>query len=51
MHITVDLARYIVRDMHRSGLITAGERSDAMDEIARGRGAAVVARLRRAVAG
>lgn len=40
-----------VRDMHARGVITSGERADAMQEIDAGRGAAAVAFLRRQIAG
>lgn len=49
--MTAAEARAIVRDMHRRGVITAGELRDALSEIERGRGASAVASLRRQIAG
>lgn len=39
-------ARDIVKDMHRRGVITAGERDDALAAIGKGRAADAVKRLR-----
>lgn len=48
--MTAAEARAIVRDMHARGVITVGEKNDAMRDIAAGRGTAAVAHLRRQVA-
>ena len=44
-----DTARAIVKDMHRRGTITGGERDDALAAIGKGRAAETVAMLRRLV--